>query len=333
MNIITDSIKFASRYTYAGTAWKKFEVGTVPEITGLVDEIFPNVEQLYCSQTGGWEQETKGTGGWEQETKGTGALGKKSNNLWKYLFLVEHTEESQYDALIHLAQNSNLPDGIICIAGSGKKFHGFHSRKWVSLPGNIHLSAYLKPQQKIKNFGVGFLILSAVSVVMAIDEIEGLKGKASIKWVNDILIDKAKVCGVLAHTLAQGKEVTDAILGIGLNVESKPDVEPTLFVPVSACLNDFTNKHVNEKYVFKKLVCHLAENYKLFLKGHYKELLDFYRNRCSIIGRKVSVSTDERDGTSKEFHTGTITGIGEGLELRFDNLDKPITRGRLVLED
>lgn len=314
MNIITDSKNFAARYTPAGTDWKEYDYNSISEITGLVDEIFPDTEQLYCSQTGVWEQE---------------------KSMWQYLFLVEHAEESQYDALIRLAQNGNLPNGIICVAGSGKKFHGFHSRKWVSLPGNIHLSAYLKPQQEIKNFGTGFLILSAVSVVMAIDEIEGLKGEASIKWVNDILIDKAKVCGVLAHTLAQGKKVTDAIIGIGLNVESKPDVEPTPFVPLSCCLNDFLKdkNKVDERFVFNRLVYHLAKNYNLLLNGHYKELLDFYRNRCSIIGRKASVRTDERDGTSKEFHTGTITGIGENLELLFNNSEKPITKGRLVLKE
>ncbi|MCK5741325.1 MAG: hypothetical protein KAH48_03835, partial [Chlorobi bacterium] len=80
-----------------------------------------------------------------------------------YLFLVDFAPESQYDALIKFARNNkSLPDGIVCLAGSGKKFHGFHNRKWVAKQGNIHLSAYFSPMTKVVSLGLGFTIVSAL---------------------------------------------------------------------------------------------------------------------------------------------------------------------------
>ena len=48
------------------------------------------------------------------------------HSLWKYLFLVKSAAGSQYDVLRKLTQKENsLPGGILCMAESGKGFHGF----------------------------------------------------------------------------------------------------------------------------------------------------------------------------------------------------------------
>jgi BirA family biotin operon repressor/biotin-[acetyl-CoA-carboxylase] ligase len=258
-----------------------------------------------------------------------------NSDIFGHIFLIDYAEHSQYDLLIRIAKETNIDENIICIAGSGKKFHGFRNRHWESLQGNIHLSAYFKPNKKIKNYGIGFLILSAVSVVMAIDEINGLKNKAKIKWVNDILIGNAKVCGVLAHSFAQGDIVTDAILGIGLNVEQTPKIEPTIFVPESACLNDYlenTNK-TNESEVFRNLLKHLSNNYNTLISGGYDELLKFYIDRSAIINKIVSIWSDGRDGTNELLRKGKVLKIGENLELYLDDSPNPVFDGRLAMED
>ena len=72
-----------------------------------------------------------------------------------------------------------------------------------------------------------------------IDTIPELSGKAGIKWVNDVLIDGAKVSGVLAYTQQEGDNVTAATLGIGLNLKTTPRIDPSPFVPRAASLTDF----------------------------------------------------------------------------------------------
>ena len=114
------------------------------------------------------------------------------NRDWNYLFIKQKAKASQYDILVQLLnQNLTQIGKILCFADSGSGFHGFKNRNWVTVPGNIHLAMLLTPNREIKNFFTGFIVLAAVSVLQTIDAISGLAGKASIKWVNDILINNS----------------------------------------------------------------------------------------------------------------------------------------------
>lgn len=260
----------------------------------------------------------------------------ESDLLWKYLYVVEFAPRSQYDLLIELARHGKtLPDGVLCLAGGGEKFHGLRDRRWSASPGNIHLSAHLAPARPIKQFGVGFIILAAVSVVDTIDSIPGLNGRAGIKWVNDVLIDGSKVCGVVAYAQTMKHMIDAAIIGIGLNVETKPSVKPTPFVPRVAALRDFATdpSASTQGVVFEKLIRALDRNYRLLVDGKYHVLLDRYRERSLVFGRKVSVYSDESGSESEVVATGRVRGLGENLELFLEGVGKPIWRGRLILED
>ncbi len=307
MKIITDNTDFVNNYFQENLNWQRF--ASDDDITALANEIFDQ-EDFYENDM-------------------------PEISYWNYLFMVETANSSQYDILNEYAKTTQLPDKILAIAGSGKQFHGFRNRKWESLRGNIHLSVYLKPETHVKSFGAGFIILAAVSVLQTIDSIPQLKGKTGLKWVNDILIDDAKVSGVLAQTQLQGYNILSAILGIGLNVESTPQVMPDSYIPKAACINDFLADQgkVSEKDIFLKLIEYLSKNYKKLLGGKYQELLDIYRMRSVIIGREARLISDPLKGEPHEICRGKVSGIGENLELYFEGDEKPYINGRLILEE
>jgi BirA family biotin operon repressor/biotin-[acetyl-CoA-carboxylase] ligase len=255
--------------------------------------------------------------------------------LWNQLFLVESASQSQYDLLIELNRaGESLPDGVLCIAGDGKKFHGFRGRAWTASRGNLHVSVNFAPAQSIDHFGAGFMILAAVSVVEAIDSVPGLENRAGIKWVNDILINDAKVCGVLAYTQTMADAVTSAVLGIGLNVETTPPVTRTLFVPKAGSLCDFTSdrRTCNPAYLLEALMMSLDRNYRSLIKGNYSALLNRYRERSIIIGRDVDVLSDDSAVGSQVLASGRVKGLGQDLELILEGSERPISKGRLVLK-
>ncbi|MFQ6008861.1 MAG: biotin--[acetyl-CoA-carboxylase] ligase [Candidatus Zixiibacteriota bacterium] len=309
MIVYTDSLDYAQEILPSELSWRSVSIRSVNgEIEKLVACLFPT-DMLAVSELS-----------WNQN--------------WKYLLLVKTAPQSQYDVLIKLARKDEpLPNGILCLASTGSKLHGFKNRPWVALPGNIHLSVFLTPRQKVDHFGVGFTILTAVSVVEAIDSIKGLEQKAALKWVNDILIGYAKVAGVIAHTQSQGEVVTGAVLGIGINVETTPSVERDPFVPRVASLRNFVPDpfECNQRLVFERLATCLDKNYKLLLSGQYNRLLDLYRERSVIIGREVCIYSDAAEGHAEELAQGTVVSIGENLELYLQDVDKPIFHGRLVL--
>ncbi|MDI6766982.1 MAG: biotin--[acetyl-CoA-carboxylase] ligase [Bacteroidota bacterium] len=252
---------------------------------------------------------------------------------WQYLFSIEHAVESQYDVLIKIIkEGADLPDGILCIAGSGRKFHGQRYRAWESPPGNIYLSAFLAPKQPVINFSIGFTILSAVSVIQAIDAIPELRGKAMIKWINDIVIENSKVSGVIAQTHTQEMKVMNAVLGIGINVEVTPKVEPTLFVPKVASLFEFVEDKTicKRSIVFRNLIHHLHNNYMMLLSGQFKILIDFYRQRSAVIGREVKIISELPD--EHYITSGRVVSITDNLELILEGVKSPISKGRLILE-
>ena len=257
-----------------------------------------------------------------------------SNNIWQYLFMVETAAVSQYDVVVELCQrNIQLPHGLLCLAGSGEKFHGLRRRSWAALPGNIHLTAHLVPNLRMAESGIGFTIIAALSVVDAIDKIEGLKGRAMIKWVNDIFIDGAKVSGFLTHTLSLDGLISSAVIGIGLNVEATPPITPDRFISRAISLWEIVSDPsiCDQRLVFEYLTEALERNYQSLASGRLPYLLDRYRERSIIIGREVEIVPDSPGVSPENIVRGQVTAIGDNLELYLKNREKPITRGRLVL--
>ncbi len=258
-----------------------------------------------------------------------------TTNLWQNLSIVRQSALSQYDIVNELCRkNIKLPHGLLCLAGEGENFHGFKNRHWASPPGNIYLTAYFAPERPIDHFGVGFVILAAISVVDAIDAVPELAQKAGIKWVNDILIDGAKVSGVLAFTQQEGVDVTSATLGIGINVNTTPAVDPTPFVPKAASLSDYSGnpEKCETRLIFDKLITALSQNYEILAGNGYQVLLDRYRERSLIIGQEVEICSDKSRGDIEMLANGVVSGIGDNLELYLQGRNQPITRGRLILK-
>jgi len=311
MRIIADNQQFACKILTGEQSWTPVEKTTLNnDLMPLATELF-KTEHLFQSDL-------------------------PAEKFWKSLFLVKNASISQYDLLINkLRDKKEIPDKILSLADSGQKFHGQRNRDWVSRSGNIHLCVHFRPDRPIEHFAPGFSILAAVSVLQTIDQIDSLSGLATVKWVNDILINGSKVCGFLTHTLSEGEKVAGAVIGIGLNVEATPAVLPTPFVQKSASLMELTggSSQAGQSPVFLNLIANLAENYMVLLNGGYLSLLEIYRRRSVIIGQWVTILPDpiHPDEKPDKAIAGRVRGIGENLEIYLEGIDKPITKGRLVL--
>ena len=251
---------------------------------------------------------------------------------WEYGFLVEEAAESQFDVLAQLGSGEKTFKGnILCCAGSGIGFHGQQGREWIARKGNLHLSVLFRPNQHLANCGIGFIALGVVSVLQTLDEL-GYPG-AKVKWVNDIMMGSSKVGGILAHVKTQGEFVTTALLGIGLNIETRPEVKATRFVREVAALNDLVGEHrrTTVDRAFRKLTAILAKNYKRLLSGQAASFIDSYRERSTVLGKRVTVFEDDQEST-KELARGRVHAIGDNLELIMEDGETRVWRGRLIEE-
>jgi BirA family biotin operon repressor/biotin-[acetyl-CoA-carboxylase] ligase len=91
-------------------------------------------------------------------------------------------------------------------------------RQWHSPPGNLYVSFVLRPAVAAPAAAqIGFVAALAVA-----DTVDGLlPGRAMLKWPNDVLVDAAKISGILAE---RGDDTPFwLVLGIGLNIAAAPE--------------------------------------------------------------------------------------------------------------
>lgn len=252
---------------------------------------------------------------------------------WSHVLVSETADRSNYDRLIELVREGvPLPDRLLCLAGSGQGFHGSKGRPWSAVPGNIHLSLHLAPRRPVPRFEVAFMALAAVSVVDAVDRVPGLEGCAGIRWVNDVVLDGAKVAGVLAYTHAQRTTVNAAVLGIGVNVQTRPPVEPTPFVPAVTSLQEHAPADATLlPSFFRDLLDALDRNYATLLADGHETLIERYRARSVVVGREVTVCAENSDVEPRILSRGVVDSVGDGLELHLAGRAEPVTRGRIII--
>jgi BirA family biotin operon repressor/biotin-[acetyl-CoA-carboxylase] ligase len=110
-------------------------------------------------------------------------------------------------------------DFTVVITEKQSAGRGQHGRAFVSEPGGLYMSVITARGFKAQK--APFLTLAAaVAVMKAVREISGLSPQ--IKWVNDVLIDGKKICGILteSRTLPNENTLDFAVIGIGLNVNT-----------------------------------------------------------------------------------------------------------------
>ncbi len=104
-------------------------------------------------------------------------------------------------------------------------------RAWHSPPGNLHMSVLLRPGP-IARPG-HWALLAAVAVAETLDAFlpDDARRRIRLKWPNDVMLDGAKLAGVLLET--GGGDSPWLVIGIGANLVHAPDAgRPT------ACLAD-----------------------------------------------------------------------------------------------
>ncbi len=163
-------------------------------------------------------------------------------------------------------------------AGRGRK-----GRTFFSPTGGLYLSVLLR--RPIPATAVGRITLSAaVAVANAIEALCPVT--VGIKWVNDLVIDGKKICGILTEgELNPATGVCDyAIVGIGINL-STADFPPELqhiatSLALAAGVTPDRDKLVAEI---------LARLEKVLDEPENGAVLEEYRRRCVVLGKRVTV--------------------------------------------
>ncbi len=119
------------------------------------------------------------------------------------------------------------PDLALVIANEQTAGRGRSGQTWYSPAGaSLAFSLVLYPHQKEPYLLPRLTALGALAVKDALNNLYDLP--AQIKWPNDVLVHRQKVCGVLAEAQWDGDQVKALVLGIGINVTAASTTQVNL---------------------------------------------------------------------------------------------------------
>lgn len=108
-------------------------------------------------------------------------------------------------------------EGLVVTAKKQTAGKGRRGRGWDSpAEGNLYFSVLLRPTFAPEKAPM-LTLLMAYSVAKALQS-EGVCAK--IKWPNDLVLSKKKICGILTEMHLLGNVVEDIIVGVGINVNT-----------------------------------------------------------------------------------------------------------------
>ena len=174
-------------------------------------------------------------------------------------------------------------------SGRGRLGRSFFSPEETGL----YMSLLLSVEQKLIDTDL-ITPAAGVAVCRTIEEFSPEKPK--IKWVNDIYLNKKKVCGILTEGILNPKEgkISQVIIGIGVNLFEPKTGFPTEIENIAGFVfnKDFFKNPADAKYQF---VEKLLENLEITLeKSQEKITMDEYKTRSLVIGKTVTVITPQK---------------------------------------
>ena len=105
------------------------------------------------------------------------------------------------------------PEGTTVVAKSQSAGHGRLGRTWHSPLGGLYMSFVLRPPKLTK--------LEQTSLVAALAVVEGIRRSTAvvsrIRWPNDVMVGDEKLAGVITEAHTRGGELSEIVVGIGLN--------------------------------------------------------------------------------------------------------------------
>jgi len=205
-------------------------------------------------------------------------------------------------------------DGTVFLAESQTAGRGRLKRKWVSPAGGLWFSVVLRPRLKLAE-AFGLVFVASLAVAEVLEELYGLK--TQVKWPNDVLVDSKKICGILAETKLESKNVEYVVVGVGINANFgvKKSLSEDLWKTATS-LEDELGRKIELELLLKALLEKLERLCGVFLEKGFRVVLDEWKKYVGFLGCQVDVVTmDERlTGLALDVDSGgsLVLKLGDG---------------------
>lgn len=125
--------------------------------------------------------------------------------------------------IVRARAEAGEPEGFVLQARGQSVGRGRQGTRWESPPGNLYLSALLRPGCPAGQGGQ-IALVCAVALARALEPFIAPGARIGLKWPNDLLIGERKAAGILVESdITEGSRIGFAVVGIGVNVTAPPE--------------------------------------------------------------------------------------------------------------
>ncbi len=208
--------------------------------------------------------------------------------------------------LDRIRSGEKLPSGYVLAAREQTEGRGRYDRTWVSQAGqDLTFSALIVADTVLSKL-VSLPMAAALAVV---DVLEGYGMIAKTKWPNDVLVNGAKICGLLAEQSNEkhpgGKTI---VLGMGLNINMEA-VGIAMIDRAATSIRMETGKEHDVEEVLARVLAELSKWVEIWQKEGFAGFREVWTEKCCFVGEKVSV------GEGATLKTGVLVGFGDQGQL------------------
>ena len=195
---------------------------------------------------------------------------------------------------------------VIALSQTGGR--GRMGRTFYSPNGTgIYFSLLLHPEFSIKK-SLFLTVMAAVSVAETVMKYN--ENDVRIKWVNDILIDGKKVCGILTEgSINADKKLDYAIVGIGINVIAPENGFPDDIKDIATAI--FPGN--TEEYIKEKIVADVVNSFFTMFNGEDKDYIKRYKEYSYLTGKEINIISGDT------VRPATVLGITDDCHLLVKN--------------
>ncbi|GAA4277653.1 biotin--[acetyl-CoA-carboxylase] ligase [Aquimarina mytili] len=185
-----------------------------------------------------------------------------------------------------LNREKHLIDPVCVLAAEQLAGKGQMGTVWQSNPGeNLTCSVFMP----ITGLNLIDQFYISISTSLAIFDMLNhlMVPKLSIKWPNDILSDRFKICGVLIENIVKNGRLTGVIIGIGININQMSFEN----LPQAGSLKQILGKSFNIEEVLYVLLNNIEKRFSELHGTDFNRLKEEYE-RCLFRKNKPSTFID-----------------------------------------
>ncbi|MEC9489406.1 MAG: biotin--[acetyl-CoA-carboxylase] ligase [Halanaerobiales bacterium] len=197
------------------------------------------------------------------------SIDSTNNQAKEFVQKSRHKKKEGKDLIIFAADSQ--------LAGRGRSGHSWFS----SDPASIAVSFLFQAKNNIDQIPQ----ITAAAALAVKETFEFFDLETDLKWPNDILVNKKKICGILSELVFDVQRDTFIIIGCGINLNNTTFSSEIEKLATSYYLEK--EKMVDKNIFLAKLIEKMNFYIKKYLGGSRDKILASWKKELNLVGKKI----------------------------------------------